>query len=415
MKKVLILCDLFPPAFGPRMGYLCKYLQRAGWKPVVITEQIHDSMFSFLKGDTAVTYISYYRFNKKGILGKLEWIWIQLLDLLFHYKDRKMAEAAIRMTEKESFDILLCSSFRAFPLPAARKVAQTCKLPLVVDLRDIIEQYAGDEYIDYSFKHKNLFTMGITRLFRQKFLCDRNKALAQAAHVTTISPWHVEQLRRFNPDTSLIYNGYDPELFYPELQKTDQFIITYTGRIISLAVRDPHLLFEAVEELHKTGQISPDKFRIRWYMDKQSQQLVREASASCCIADYMDYLDFVSADKVPALLNGSSVLLQLANTFASDGPKGFMTTKLFEALATERPILCVRSDESYLEETIRKTKTGIAARTKEEALHFISTQYKYWLKAGYTQTEPDKKEIEKFSRKSQAEQFMTIFDTLIKD
>ena len=149
MKKVLILCDLFPPAFGPRMGYLCKYLQRAGWKPVVVAEQIHDSMFSFLKGDTAVTYISYYRFNKKGIQGKLEWIRVQLLDLLFHYKDRKMAEAAIRMTEKESFDILLCSSFRAFPLPAARKVAQTCKLPLVVALRDIIEQYAGDEYIDY--------------------------------------------------------------------------------------------------------------------------------------------------------------------------------------------------------------------------------------------------------------------------
>ena len=47
--KILILCDMFPPAFGPRMGYLCKYMRRAGWEPVVVTEQIDDSTFSFLK------------------------------------------------------------------------------------------------------------------------------------------------------------------------------------------------------------------------------------------------------------------------------------------------------------------------------------------------------------------------------
>ena len=53
--KILILCDMFPPAFGPRMGYLCKYMRRAGWEPVVVTEQIDDSTFSFLKGETPVT------------------------------------------------------------------------------------------------------------------------------------------------------------------------------------------------------------------------------------------------------------------------------------------------------------------------------------------------------------------------
>ena len=36
-KKVLIVCDMFPPAFGPRMGYLCKYMRQAGWNPVVVT------------------------------------------------------------------------------------------------------------------------------------------------------------------------------------------------------------------------------------------------------------------------------------------------------------------------------------------------------------------------------------------
>ena len=49
MKHVLILCDLFPPAFGPRMGYLCKYIQRYGWEPVVVTENMPACNFRFLE------------------------------------------------------------------------------------------------------------------------------------------------------------------------------------------------------------------------------------------------------------------------------------------------------------------------------------------------------------------------------
>ena len=56
---------MFPPAFGPRMGYLCKYMQKAGWSPTVITEQIPDQTFEFLCGDIPVTYISYYKAKGK--------------------------------------------------------------------------------------------------------------------------------------------------------------------------------------------------------------------------------------------------------------------------------------------------------------------------------------------------------------
>ena len=58
MKRVLILCDLFPPAFAPRMGYLCKYMKRAGWQPVVVTEEIPENMFAFLANNVPVTYSS---------------------------------------------------------------------------------------------------------------------------------------------------------------------------------------------------------------------------------------------------------------------------------------------------------------------------------------------------------------------
>ena len=89
-----------------------------------------------------------------------------------------------------------------------------------------------------------------------------------------------------------------------------------------------------------------------------------------------------------------------------------MTTKLFEALATERPLLCVRSDESYLERTIQETRSGVAARDANTAYRFILEQYQYWQEHGYTRIEPDREAIKRFSRKSQAEQFMNLFNQL---
>lgn len=409
--KILILCDMFPPAFGPRMGYLCKYMKRAGWELVVVTERIDDNTFSFLKGETSVTYVNFFR-SKRKILHKLEWICVFILDFFFHYKDKKMAKVASRLLEKGTYAGILCSSYRAFPLPAARYVAEKHHLPLVIDLRDIIEQYASNEYIAHNFHTFSWLDKKITAAFRHKLLRDRNNALRKADMVTTISPWHVKKLKAYNPNTELVYNGYDPELFYPEQHRTAQFVITYTGRLISLATRDPRLLFEAVSRLDREKLIDPDKFRIQWYVDSESKAIIMQAATAYPVARYMDFFNYIPASEIPGVLNRSSILLQLANTFASDGPKGFMTTKLFESMAVEKPLLCVKSDESYLEAAIRKTRSGLAARTAEEAYRFILYHYRFWQDNGYTYIDTNKKEVEYFSRKKQTEQFMRIFTRL---
>lgn len=63
--------------------------------------------------------------------------------LFFHYKDKKMAKAASRLLEEGEYAGILCSSYRTFPLPAAQYIAEKYHLPLVIDLRDIVEQYAS--------------------------------------------------------------------------------------------------------------------------------------------------------------------------------------------------------------------------------------------------------------------------------
>lgn len=410
--KILILCDMFPPAFGPRMGYLCKYMKRAGWEPVVVTEQIDDDTFAFLAEDTQVTYINYYYSSGKWF-RRLEWLSVFLLDFCFRYKDKMMAKTATSLLKEGGYAGILCSTYRTFPLPAAQKVADRFKLPFVADLRDIVEQYASNEYIAHSFRTFPWLDRQITSIFRRRLLKERNKALQKADYVTTVSPWHTEILKRHNPHTELIYNGYDPELFFPEHGcTTAQFLITYTGRLISLATRDPHLLFEAIARLDREKKISPDKFRLQWYVDAESGKMIKQVADTYPISSYMDFFEYVPASDVPGILNRSSVLLQLANKSSGSGPKGFMTTKLFEAMAVEKPLLCVRSDEGCLETTILRTKSGIAARAVDEVYAFLLHHYTAWQEKGFTQAKVNRDAVECFSRKKQAEQFMSIFTRL---
>jgi hypothetical protein len=89
-----------------------------------------------------------------------------------------------------------------------------------------------------------------------------------------------------------------------------------------------------------------------------------------------------------------------------------MTTKFFEALGVEKPILCVQSDEECLARVIRETNAGLAATNVEEIKKFILHHYNQWLKHGYTQINIINKE--QFSRQKQALQFEELFNKIIK-
>jgi len=412
-KYVLILCDLFPPAFGPRMGYLCKYLLLNGWNPVVITEAIEDNTFAFLaehfqSNNMDITRIRYY--SKKGWLGKLEWGCTLLRDWLYGYKDRRIYNEAFKKTEQYHFKIILCSTYRTFPLRAAARLAQKKGLPLIVDLRDIIEQYAGNEFITHPLPKIFGIDKFIAFLFRKKNISVRNHILQRACAVTTISPWHVAILKDYNANTQLINNGYDPELFFPCEKGTGKFYITYTGRLLSTAMRDPDLLFQAVQRLSEEGVIGPETFRIRWFVDTKSEKIITQTFGRYPeMATFMDFPGYVPASKIPCVLQESSILLLLTNQSTENGPKGVMTTKLFESLAVGKPILCVRGDEGCIEAVINRTSSGLSAHTVDEVYGFIKKHYLRW-KAGlpYIDTS-DRQEIETFSRERQAQQFIDIF------
>lgn len=409
--KILVVCDVFPPEFAPRMGYLCKYLTRMDCMVDVITEQYSDDQrFAFIANTSGkIKRICFYR-SLKTPKSRLEWGQLLLRDLLFQYKDKRFVAEIKKDKEFSGYDLVLCSTYRTFPLEAAARLSRHFNIPLVVDLRDIIEQYPDQSYLYHRFPCDGLFRKPFTRRLLKK----RNKVLAEAAAVVSVSPWHVDFLKTFNSNTHLIYNGYDPEIFFPDYPQDSCFRILFTGRLISPENRNPEWLFEAVSILYRTGRVDKTDFRIEWYCDTATRKHIQKKAKEYGLEDIIDCFNFVSAEKVPQLLQHASILLQLSNVSNQKGPKGIMTTKFFEALAVGKPLLLLPGDQSYLSDIINRYHCGLAANNVEEVKLFIENQYKTWKQKGYTQIEVNPQVHELFSRKAQAGQFLKLFREVVK-
>lgn len=412
MKNLLLLCDVFPPAFAPRMGYLCKYLPQFGWHPIVLTEYVPQNIYENLAESQDVTYINFY-FSKNRFIQRLKYTLVFLADFLFNYKNFVFVRKAKKIVGNREINAVLSSSYRTFPAVAAHKLSQEYKIPFVMDLRDIFEQFPNNEHISKQIENVRL-NMFVATMITNKFLHQRNKLLPQANAVTTVSDWHTGYLSRYSNCVELIYNGFDPELFYPQVIKTTKFIISYTGKVESRELKDPTLFFEAVSHLLANRKLDIEQLNIRFYLkDELSKTIISSFVDKYQMNDCVGIFNIVQNTEIPKILNESAVLLLLANTSAGENtPKGIMGTKTFEYLAVEKPILCVRNDEDCLEMTIKAANAGVSASTVEETEQFLLEKYAEWLQNGHTTQSINQGFIQQFSRKRQAEQFAAILDKL---
>ena len=411
MPKLLIICDVYPPSFAPRMGYLVKYMKEWNWEADIVTRsQDKDISFKSLLGDEKVIRVKGIFIPMKTTKDKVS----RLISLKkTHKKNAKLISNEILNTlNANDYQLILCSTaHRTFVLDAAYQVAKTWNKPWVADIRDLYEQKptikTSTGIIDS--------IIGVFNGYFMKFMLkERNKRLANANATITISPWHVKQLKKYNTNTHLIYNGFCPEHFFSRPNKPQKtFKVTYTGIIGTKKYQDSTFFFLAVRKLVENGYIDDIHFRIQFYTPVNWRKSILENPAYIEVKEFVDFFDYVDTSKVPQLLNESAVLLLLTNVFKPEGPKGIMPTKYFEYLAMERPILCVRSDENLLETSIKKANAGIAAKSVEETYDFLLEKWKEWNQKGYTTINVDRGYTQQFSRKLQAKQFVDLFHQVI--
>ena len=391
-KRILILCEaIAPPAFSPRVLTLAQYLQDQGWQCTILTEECEQQAF-----DTDICPI-----HQMPAYHHL------LADKLCYGKDKALYRYAVQQLDMQSYDLIFCSSYYYFPLLAAQQLAKRYHLPLVVDLRDIAEQWGKESYFTRRLTPWKGLDYCIGKLYEYKQLRMRNRVLRYANAVTSVSPWHQQLLAHYNTNTLLIFNGYDEQLFVPKDVKSEVFQIAYLGKLYSTKLRDPRLLFAALQELLAEGKIAAKELRVLFHVDEKGKEQLSELAEEYQISPVVDIHGYIPRTEIVEVMHQSSILLVLTTQSIAEGTHGIMGTKFFENMGVEKPVLCVRSDEECLAQVISQTQAGLAATQVEEVKTFVMEKYQEWKQNGFTRQTARNKEL--FTRQRQAEQFKELF------
>ena len=363
-KHILVISD--PPAapgYLPRVRSLCDYLVQKGHDVALLTEQYQPLDFEHTYPIETIRMYS-------G--GSFDWFIKTVWTLLTDWHDRAFAKKALS-TMHGGYDLVICSAFNDFPLGAAQRIAKTLNVPLICDIRDLDEQV---DDATYHYRHQSKWLMPFRKFYRAIHLRRRNNVLRSADAITTVSPWHAEFIRAISHQqsaVSVVYNGFDEKQFYPQDIQTDRFTITYIGS-----------LFE-------------------W--QKPALEKVRKAITDMPIAleIHTPQQDPVSYKDLGDTIRQSGIMLVLT----SEKTHGMLTTKFYEALGCEKPILCVPSDKGALAELIAYTHAGLASDDIEEIKAFILDRYHEWEMQGYS-TQPTRHR-EEFTRFNQYDQFYRTY------
>lgn len=346
MVNILVVSD--PPAapgYLPRVRYLCEYLTRQGYAVQLLTEE-YEAL------DFAHTYpIETIRMYSGSTL---DWILKTVWTLITDWHNRAFARKAIYNLQftNHKYDYVVCSAFSDFPLGAAQRIAKALNVPLICDIRDLDEQVNDSRY---QYHHQTWWTMPFRRLYRAIHIRRRNCVLRAADAITTVSPWHAEFIKAISPlqsAVSVIYNGFDEKQFYPEDVQTDTFTVSYIGSFFAWQEEGMNKVKQAIKELG---------LPIRLEMHTPQK-------------------DTIAHDQLGDAIRRSAVMLVLT----SPSTHGMLTTKFYEALGCEKPILCVPSDKGSLAELIDYTHAGVATDDVEEIKAFLQEKYSEWQAQGFT-------------------------------
>ena len=398
-KNILVFCDGFnAPSYNPRVRYFCDFFLKKDWEISIVAEKFEDE--KLIPKKAKILTLPYYK-HKTGFLSKIEWFFKFVINLCFDHKGTFFYKKTINFIENKKIDLVLCSAFYSFPLTTASKTADYLNVPLIVDMRDMPEQVPNNNHL---IQHKipPIFGKSISKLYQKRHLSRRNKVLKSAVHITTISAWHANLLKKYNDNISLIFNGFDENIFIPDVQKTEHFVISFFGRFYDEKLRNPSIFFSALKNLEKKQEINTKNIVVQWFVDEKTKKIVSQYAEKLDVLKFMQFKNLISPEKVPLAMNKSSILLLVEND-ENQKAYGIFGTKIFEYIGVNRPVLCTPDNKGNLAEILKEIDCGLVSSDATEIENFVLEKYAEWQKNGFTKGTVSEENRKNFSRKNGAE------------
>lgn len=381
IKKVLFIAYYFPPAGGAgviRSVKYCKFLPRFSWIPVVLTVKnplilekdptlAEDISKSIIVYRTATLQFPEKIYGKKpqtsgkqfktGFFKKIKKNYFKLFKQLSYACfciDEHMGWIPFALFRGwriiKADPQIKCIYVSVKPFSTVITALALKKLtgkPLVIDFRD-----AWTAFTPY-------FWNGKPGYFKKFEAYLEKKAVINSDLIVSVSEKIIEDFQTtysMLPRSRFICipNGFDQEDFnsLPPPATSDKFIITYAGSFY--AKRSPESLFSALKKIFAQEPQLRGKIRFRYigYSTSSSEYFFDDAD----LKDIIEITGMLPYRECLLKIKESNLLLLIEDRVAVSDR--IMTSKIFEYLASEKPILAL-AREGPIKELIRKTHSGM--------------------------------------------------------
>ena len=432
MKRVLIITYYWPPSGGSgvqRWLKMSKYLPENGWQPVVYTAKdaeypVEDSSLErdvcpeaeVIRRPIVEPYTLYKRFLglKQGEKVQTGFIkegqkrggWKERLSLWV--RGNLFIPDARRWWVKPSVRYLK-GYLREHPVDAiistgpphsihliAMKLREELGIPWIADFRDPWTEI---------YYHKELH---LTQWADRKHRRLERTVLTRADEVVTVAPFVAQRLEALGGrSVRVVYNGFDHnDATTASPTHSGRFNVSYLGIITKR--QNPDNLWQAFKALADSSTSFNNDLEIN--LIGQIDSSVKQAIEANGLNQHVSYSGYIPHNQVAQTTRSASLLLLLLMPGHDAEVKGMITGKLFEYLASGRPILCIGPEDGDAAQIIRETNAGITIdfEDKEKMINTINNLYQKYLENGLPSNES--KAVERYSRRALAAEYAKLLD-----
>ncbi len=432
-KKVLIITYYWFPAGGSgvqRFMKFVKYLRAFGWEPIIYTAKDAEypvldlsmekdipenleiirtkirepySFYKFFVGQKQSEKMNpaFFTEKKKNTWAENISVWIRGN---FFIPDARMfwIKPSVNYLEKYLKENKVDAIISTGPPHSVHRIAlqlhRKLNIPWLADFRD--------PWTSIDFYHE----LKLTKRADAKHHRMEAEVLKEANAVTVIGYTMGEEMKKLvNRDYDVITNGFDSEDSIPaeSIQLDKKFSIAHIGTMVR-ARNAPELWSALKDLLIEIPELKNDlEIKLVGKVDLNVKNSLNENG----LTPYTNFVSYLQHDEVIKTQASSQVLLLMVNRTPT--AKGIITGKVFEYLASGRPIVCIGPYDGDAARVLKEAQTGFMVGFDETekmktVIRDLYNQYKQGtLKASIGN-------IDLFSRKNLTKQLSGVLERIVK-
>ncbi len=432
-RRILIITYYWPPAGGAgvqRWLKFVKYLPEFGWKPVVYTVENGE----FPEMDYSL---------EKDIPESVEVIRRKIFEPYHWYKkfigqkaEEKINAGFLSQSEKPEKKENLAKWIRGnLFIPDARKFWIK---PSIKFLISYLREHPVDIIISTGPPHSmHLIALGLKDKLNVPWIADfrdpwtkidfyeelqltkradrkhhqlEKKVVQSADMVLSVTRSMRNDFGNLGAQKAIyLPNGFDPEDFPEENDvEINKFTILYIGALNQ--ARNQDFFWKTVKEMIEENQAFAHDLHIE--LIGKTDISVHTSVEKYQLGSFVTITDYVSHNEIARKQKSAAILLLLINR--TPHARGIVTGKIFEYIASGRPVLAIGPTDGEAAMILKETKTGTTVDyDDEEQLKITLTAFYDSFSAGNLKTNPEN--IHNYSRKTQTKQLADVLKNILSE